>query len=225
VTSSRSSLVLALLASAGCRQLLGLDEGTVANDAPPDDAMIDASPDADLTCKDSDEDGICNADDDWPCGVKPTAAPGSVTFQEQVNGNNREITITSARLSGGTAAGSDRLLVVPAGAAVMLTAMYEIIDCICLQCIDQIEIGLVAGGRQGCLFDDDPSGGSPASCRAPTTGTASRPLTAPTVAGRYDVRFLLGQSNACGMTPQWWGGVPPAQGSTIATICVFTPAP
>ena len=214
-TSSRSSVVLALLASAGCRQILDLDEGTVA---PPVDAAVDSPPDADLSCKDGDEDGICNADDDWPCGAKPTSAPGSVTFQELVNGDRREITITNARLMG-----TERLLVVPPGATVMLSAAYEIIECVCPTCIVQIEFGLVPGGRQGCLYDGNPIGNSPASCRDATTGSVSRSLTAPTLPGRYDVRFFHGENNVCGTTMQWWAGGTPAVGSTIATICVETP--
>lgn len=57
----------ALLLVAGCRQILGIDDPRpLATDAPLEvDGAVDAP------CSDVDSDGICDAVDDWPCGVKP----------------------------------------------------------------------------------------------------------------------------------------------------------
>src|SRR5688500_8558455 len=119
-TSSRSSVLLLLLA--GCKQILGLDEGSVVTDAP---AVQDAVADMADECRDTDGDGLCNVDDPWPCGPEPADLPIMVGWSMTIAGDQATIELTDARLAGA------RKLVVAPGESVELTARYSIVDCLC----------------------------------------------------------------------------------------------
>lgn len=167
-------------------------------DLGPRDLGVDAGPCA--SGPDSDGDGIVDACDDWPCGVRPTI-PATVTAQG--------IQISAADLGGGGNA-----VVVAASSTVALTFSYTIDDVICGGCIDQIEIGLVPGNRLYCAYDSNPPGSG-------ASGASSQSFTAPSTTGRYDLRVNLGQNFGCayGGATGWWGGAPDAS-RTFAVLCV-----
>jgi hypothetical protein len=108
--------------------------------------------------------------------------------------------------------------VVNAGQMFAVAARYSIVDCQCPGCIDQIEIGVHTVGKAACLYNGNPAGGG--NCTTPTTGTASRMVTAPTTPGVYQLRFNRGNDNACQNNGAWWANVPPGAGNTFALICV-----
>jgi len=116
------------------------------------------------------------------------------------------------------------LITVTPNATFTVSAGYSIIDCICPNCIDQIQIGLVPGMRKVCLYDGNPNGGPNNNCMTPTTGTATRTLTAPAMPGVYEVRFRVGQDNDCDGSNNdhlgWWTNVPPDPLHTVARVCV-----
>jgi hypothetical protein len=167
-------------------------------DLGPRDLGVDAGPCA--SGPDSDGDGIVDACDDWPCGVRPTI---SATVAGQ------GIQISAADLGGGGNA-----VVVAASSTVALTFSYTIDDTTCPSCLDQIEIGLVPGNRLYCAYDANPPGSG-------ASGPSSWSVAAPPAPGRYDLRFNLGQNYTCtsGGATGWWGGAPDAS-RTFAALCV-----
>lgn len=225
----RLGLVALLATTTACRALFGFDEVSLAADEPTDAAV-----EIDAPCADEDGDGVCdvadlcagfddNADadndgvpdgcDTWPCGPEPAAPANVVTYDEIQGANHITITLTDTTLD----ATASRLIVDP-GQEVNVTARFSIIDCICPQCVDQIEIGIVPAITKNCLFNGNPALNM--ACTVPTTGMATRKLFAPNQPGRYDVRFMIGQDNTCDTTRSWFGGVEPGPEHTVAVICV-----
>lgn len=184
-------------------------DGSVAVDAP---VMIDAvvTPDA-PPCDDGDDDrdGVCNGDDDWPCGAKPADPAAIVMFVN--NAGATETTITQATLDN-----TGRFAVGMAQKMMMLRFDYAIEDHACTNaCIDQLEIGWVPGGRTACLFD------APVPKRGGASGAAMAQVRAPSAPGVYDLRVNLGQNYSCNHAGAsgWWGTTPGPQ-KTIAKLCV-----
>ena len=131
-------------------------------------------------------------------------------FKQTQSGNDLTIILSNSKLAGMP------LAIAAPGASVALTTMYSIADCICPNCIDQIEVGMAPGVRAGCVYDANPT---MASCMTPTTGMATFPIIAPTTPGAYEIRFNLGQAFACGTTPNWFAQAPSAA-TTVAVLCV-----
>jgi len=177
----------------------------------PDGAVlsIDAPPPA---CADGDGDGVCDAEDAWPCGATaPTQASAVMTGD-----NNLAATISNVSITGGGADGG-RVVVATAGAALsyQLTWSLRDNDVLCSTCQDQIEVGLVAGKRHGCVFDANPPQNQT------QTGTATMAMTAPTTPGVYALRFRLARDFGCNAfgRDDWWIAAPTAD-QTFGVICV-----
>jgi hypothetical protein len=66
--------------------------GHVVHDAPGK-VFMDAPP-----CADDDDDGVCNAMDDWPCGAKPSAPPNHLELTD--NGGHTDFKLTNLALGG-----------------------------------------------------------------------------------------------------------------------------
>ena len=181
----------------------------------PDDSDGDGVCNSADTCaqgpdnKDADSDGIADACDDWPCGVKPAAPSAVVTW---VSGAE------NVTLSGIDISTAGQRAVVAAGAMVSVTAGYNIVDCVCPGCIDQIEIGFHTSGKAACLYNGNPNGNG--NCMTPTTGVATRTITAPATPGVYELRFNRGNDNSCQNNGAWWANVAPGAGNTFALVCV-----
>lgn len=178
------------------------------------DAAIDAATDAaiDAPCPDDDMDGVCNAQDLWQCGPQPPIPGNAVTLDTEQNGNRQTVTLT------GTTLGTGKLRTVAPGATFTVSADYAILECICMGCIDQIQVGLVPGNLKSCIYSDNPP------CAQSDTGNGTVTLTAPNTPGVYDVRFRVGQDFSCngnsGNAVGWWTGQAPGAAATVAKICV-----
>jgi len=170
---------------------------------------VDAMP-ADTACSDADADGICDNVDDWPCGAKPTD-PGTMMTMTGNNGaTNIKLTQVNLKATG-------RYAVATSQQNISIAFSYAITDTSCQgNCVDQIEIGWVAGGRSGCPYDAVVSKQSGAS------GNISTMIRAPTNKGTYDLRSNIGQNFSCTYNGAsgWWGGTTPAATRTIAKLCV-----
>jgi hypothetical protein len=203
---------------AGCGFEHGI-AGTGGGSDPIDDAapvVVDGSPQvstdarpSDGPCGDDDQDGLCNAMDDWPCGVKPQAPGATMTM----SGNNGDtsVAITQVQLDG-----TGRLAVAMASETLQLAFHYDIDDDACPQaCIDQIEIGWEPGARYGCPFDD------PVSPQNGANGNIGITIPAPATPGVYDLRANIGQNRSCTFNGanNWWNATPVAA-RTIAKLCV-----
>ncbi len=208
-------LYVLVLAVAGCSFQHGAaGEAAAVPDAKAIDArmidarMIDAAKPIDA-CPDADGDGVCDAVDTWPCGPQP-AAPGTTVA---MTGNSGA---TNVSLTAIAFAGSGQLVVAAPGATVTYTMHYAITDTACPgDCIDQIEIGFVAGGRYDCPFDGTVSKATG------ETGTINTTIKVPTTAGNYDIRTNIGQNFSCtsGGATGWWNATPGAAW-TVAKLCV-----
>ncbi len=187
----------------------------VANTGDDTQPMIDAaagSIDArslDAPCADDDHDGICNADDTWPCGAEPASPPTTVSMMS--NGTKTDIELTAIKIDGM----AQRVVAAP-GSTLHVVLSYAITDTACAECRDQIEIGFAPGNRTGCVFDagvPNPGG---------ATGTVDdSTMTMPMTAGSYDLRANIGQNFSCtymGAT-NWWAGAPDNT-RTLAKVCV-----
>jgi hypothetical protein len=195
--------------------------------APADAPEVDAPPDTTPACADSDNDGVCNevdacpgsndnADDDgdgiadgcddWPCGEAPDAPSNQVT----VGNGTWGATLSNVNFGGG------KLKVADKNTDVSLAFAFSIHDSSCPgNCIDQIEVGLIAGDRQKCPFDATVQKGQN------ITGNRTTTIRTPNASGTYFVRYSLGQNFSCtsGGANTWWLG-PPGDGTTIAILCV-----
>ena len=232
--------VAVLMVVSGCSFSQGtapqrLDSGTTGTDSAGQ--AIDASTVSDATsCADSDGDTICNAVDKcpgfddrldadgdtipdgcdtWPCGATPVMPSSTVTQDEVAGGSHRITSLTGTKLGGSV------LRVVAPGASVSVTTTYSITDCISPGAIDQIEVGLVTGTREACIYDANPQGNGAGNCGVQTTGSPTMTFTAPTTPGRYDFRFRIGQDYACADHTGWWTNVPPGPATTVAILCVL----
>lgn len=177
---------------------------------PPADARPrDAAPLPPDACSDSDGDGTCDIVDTWPCGTAPNA-PGN-TLAMTANGGATNFALTSIAFDAGSS-----LIVVARGAAIPYHYDWKITDTACGgNCIDQLEIGFVAGRRVGCDVDQAISKGFG------NTGHVDGSVTAPLTAGTYDLRTNIGQNFSCNYNGanNWWGGTPSST-RTIAKLCV-----
>ena len=185
------------------------DGGPIAPDATV--VTTDAAPDGPpTTCQDDDGDSVCNAVDDWPCGVKPAAPPAKVTWSR--NNGETTIQITNVNLDS-----TGALAVATTQENVSLRFDYDITDTACSgNCVDQLEIGWVPGNKIGCPFDAAVSKSNGAD------GTASTTVKAPSNKQVYDLRIELGQNYSCwyqGSTG-WWDNQAPVTSRTIAKLCV-----
>jgi hypothetical protein len=203
-------LVIALVA--GCSFRPGVASGPGGDSGPQGDGtQRDAPADARLVdaCDDSDGDGVCNAVDDWPCGAKPAALATSVVDMP----TGAVLTMDTIDVSG-----QGQMIVAAPGATLKLDVHFTLVDKRCQECIDQLEVGWMqaaTGPRSGCVWDDrvpNPSGVDQT--------VKNFTITAPAVAGAYDLRTNIGQNTACGSGPSWWDGEVPPASSTIALLCV-----
>jgi hypothetical protein len=237
-----------LLALAGCgfqvsggQPIMGDDQPSGDDAAPPDVMTPDGPPDADIDapCADEDSDGVCNEDDvcaegndhddedhdtvpdhcdDWPCGVRPAPVGSPVAWNNAGTYHGQdatERTMLSNTKLGGT---SSNLYVVAPNTQISLVSDYSIYDCICPTCIDQVQVGFATNATYSehpkCLF----SGTLNTNCTVPKTGTTTVSIKAPAQPGVvYDVVFGRAQATSCG--GDWWPGMP-APNSTVAKVCV-----
>lgn len=174
---------------------------------------IDGSEDAVSTsidapaCADTDGDGLCNDVDAWPCGATAPAIAPMVATGTDVWGQIADVSI----------AGGGNTAVVQPGAQLSYTLTWSLRDSdfICTSCQDQIEVGLVPGGRQRCVYDDNPPQNQT------LTGSTTVTMTAPSAPGVYALRFQLARDfscNAFGRTG-WWIGEP-GNDRTFGILCV-----
>jgi len=228
-------VVLIALVMAGC----GFQPGTAVNQAGDDggpviqdaasegptmtsDAkvLMDAAP-----CADDDQDGICNAQDDWPCGIKPTAPPTS--YDLHVGTSGFKLTNISINQMG-------TLAVIGHGQGLRLQMHDDAKETGCGpgRCIDQLEVGWhPSGNRFACIFDQG-VGSSTLSADIDATTDANdsqTPLTVPTTTGLYEIRASIGQRYGCYKATQngpdnpsfgWWLATEPPVSAVIAKVCV-----
>jgi hypothetical protein len=171
------------------------------------DAGVDAKP---PPCGDDDGDGVCNAVDDWPCGAKPPAPQATLSWSRNSGKTTIEIANVSLDNTGAFA-------VATAQEMLSLHFDYVITDTACdSNCIDQLEIGWVPGGKISCPFDDE------VSKQNGEAGSVSTSVRASTNKGVYDLRVELGQNYSCWYNGAsgWWGGQAPSTSRTIAKLCV-----
>jgi len=194
-----------------------MGEGASDDDVTPDGATattdaaggLDAVPqsiDA-PACPDTDGDGLCNAVDPWPCGLAAPAVPPAV-----VTGTDVAATISNVSIAGG-----GNTAVAAPGSQLSYTVTWTLRDSDpwCMSCQDQIEVGIVAGNRQGCVYDDNPPQNQQ------QAGVANVNMTAPSTSGVYSLRFQVARDFGCtafGRTG-WWIGEPSAD-KTFGVICV-----
>jgi hypothetical protein len=185
-----------------------LDDGAIATeDAITSPDALAASIDA-AACPDTDGDGLCNASDPWPCG-----ATAPTISQVVMTGSDVWGAISAVSIAGG-----GNTAVAQPGQALTYTLAWGLRDrdIFCPTCQDQIEVGLVAGGRHTCVYDGRPPNDQL------TTGVAAVNMTAPTTAGVYQLRFQIARDlfgcNAFGRTG-WWIGEPGAD-KTFGVLCV-----
>jgi hypothetical protein len=171
-----------------------------------DDSDGDTVCDSDDRCEgddriDGDGDSIADACDDWPCGTEPSVPESA---------SRDGATIDDVSIDG-----SGRTAVVDRGTMTISVAMdYEIIDCGCATCRDQIEVGWSPGSRVACIYDAVPGCSS-------DDGRATRSFPVPDAPGRYDLRFKRAQDWNCNFEGRtdWWLG-PPDPATTIGVLCV-----
>lgn len=188
--------------------------------SPPDTSPPDTGP-PDTGCPDGDSDGVCDSmdvcpgsddaldedGDGTPDGCDPCAIDGPLATPIPATVTNTDITISGVSLGGG-----GNVAVVNGGDSLSVSLRYEIVDCGCSGCIDQIEIGLVPDmSFQYCAYSAVPGCGG-------DTGSDTGTLVVPPTPGIYYVRFGRGQNFGCTHT-NWWQGSPPA-GRTIGALCV-----
>jgi len=159
-------------------------------------------------CPDADADGVCDAVDDWPCGVKPND-PGS--FQSHLTGQGL-FEVNQVKLQGQ----DTRLVVVTTNQGFALGLDYAI-HIVCLAgttCHADLEDGTDKSGKKGCIFDGNVTGDG--FSVGTGTGTYNTTMSFPT-ANRYELRLMPAKTGSCG--PNWVGAAP-GSGETIAYVCV-----
>jgi hypothetical protein len=177
---------------------------------------------------DEDGDGVPDACDDWPCGATPASPPASAmwTNSHPTTNATEYVTVSEVALTGLVQIGPGALYVATPGQRATFRAHYEIMDCVCPGCRDQIEIGLVPGGKQGCIYNGNPVGDNLNTCDdQPTSGMGSVNLMMPTTPGLYPVRFRRGNNDECSANANWWDNVVPGPGETVALVCVAGSGP
>jgi hypothetical protein len=162
-----------------------IDGATATTDAS--NAGIDALPSS------------IDANSAWPCGGAPPAIPATVTTGTDVAGAISLVSI----------AGGGNTFVAQPGQQLNYTLAWSLVDAdfFCPTCQDQVEVGLVAGGRHGCVYDANPPNDQP------QTGVANVNMTAPMTSGIYSLRFQIARDmfgcNGFGRTG-WWISEPSA---------------
>jgi hypothetical protein len=179
------------------------------------DAAIDAGSNKPIdACIDSDHDGVCDSVE-WPCSpTLPLPVQNQITMT--LHQNATTFIIDSARVNSATR------LVATHGDAAQISLHYDITDTSCPgDCVDQIEIGWVAGTRSGCVFDQSVTKGASVAGNL----TSDTVVTFPATPGAYDLRLNIGQNFGCGSggpgvdANGWWNTDPP-DSHTIARVCV-----
>lgn len=158
-------------------------------------------------CVDVDGNGVCDTAQ-WPCGDLPSQPDATVTMY--ANGTQTHFTLSQIAI------GTNQLWVGTLGSQLAVKLHYDVTDTACSQaCVDQLEIGWVAGDRTGCLFDQTVDQGDGLS------GSANTTMTLPTTPGAYDIRTNIGQNRSCTYNGAhtWWNGQPDDT-RTIARVCV-----
>ncbi len=209
--------------------------------ALPDDGALDGAPDADpCSGPDTDGDGVadacdpcpqdnpddtdgdsvcdtadlCPGEDDaqdtdgdgTPDGCDTCSLDGPLSPPITLPATYEGITISAASING-----AGNVAVVSASSIFAITMEFEIVDCVCPTCIDQIQVGFVPGtGAEHCIFDDV------ATCSG-ASGIDNSSMWAPGTPGEYEIRFGKGQDWNCGT--DWWDVEPPPE-TTVAVICV-----
>lgn len=156
---------------------------------------------------DGDQDGIADGCDTWPCGEEPALPNAAVTVGDATWG----ATLSNVNFGGG------RLKVATKDVDVALSFDFDIHDKSCPgNCIDQIEVGIIAGERQKCPFDQAVSKQNGAN------GSRATTLRTPNASGLYTVRYGLGQNFGCfsGGATDWWQQPEPPASHTIAILCI-----
>jgi hypothetical protein len=169
---------------------------TVADAAVPPDA-----------CVDLDQNGVCDTTQ-WPCGALPMQP--AATIDMYTNGTQTHFALSQIVV------GTNQLWVGAPGSQLTVKLTYAVTDTACAQaCVDQLEIGWVAGDRTGCLFDQtvSPDNG--------LDGNANTTMTLPMTPGAYDIRTNIGQNRGCTYNGAhtWWLSQPDDT-RTIARVCV-----
>ena len=121
-----------------------------------------------------------------------------------------EVTITNVSINGGS-----NVAFLSTNESFSLNISYNIMDCDCEGCRDQIEIGFVPGeSHLYCAYDGVPG------CSSPVQGNHNTTIAAPSDPGVYDIRFGRRQDYGCFHShTNWWNGTPP-ESRTIGMICV-----
>jgi hypothetical protein len=155
-------------------------------------------------CDDVDQDGVCDAVDDWPCGAtKPEALTNRVRDGELGRGWGADNVVI----------GDGRRVVVDAGAEYHAVFDWGIFI-YCggpSSCKAQLEVGYGAT-QTGCLYDDDVSSSQI------KDGHIDGMLRAPATPGTYQLRINAGRRSSCGTNA--WYGREPGDNSTLAIVCV-----
>lgn len=213
-------VVGALGLAAGCsfeRAGLPVEQGDDDDDTPLADARVeptvDARPmmiDAAIPCTDDDADGICNGDDDWPCGVKPQIALPASTADGDLGAS-----VLALLLDGGS-----NVMTHGPGGDVILTTSTRLRDSndSCMQCSDQVELGFAGEARVHC-FDY----GNVPQDTDQFRNTLGVQIPVPTTPGRHDLTFQIAQANNCNSEggdrrDGWYQRVPTTP--IIGAICV-----
>jgi hypothetical protein len=172
-----------------------------------------ASPDGSSVTTDASNVGVdalpssIDANSAWPCGAAPPVVPATV-----MSGTDVAAVISNVSIAGG---GNTK--VAQPGQQLNYTLSWSLLDTdfFCMGCQDQIEVGLVAGGRQGCVYDANPPQNQLQS------GVANVNMTAPTTSGVYSLRFQIARDFSCDAfgRDSWWIGEPAAD-KTFGVLCV-----
>lgn len=192
-----------------------------ANGSALDAADLDGMPHADAkvfldapSCPDDDHDGVCNAQDDWPCGAKPTAPP----TLELANGSSQDFKFQNLKFRTVATA----LVVTNRQQATRVQFNWMATDTGCTaNCIDQLEVGFhlqgsaTVGKRVGCLIDQaiSKSNGS-----SGTVDDASTVVT-PNATGVFELRAGIAQNFSCNLTTDYYAGEP----ATVMALFCITP--
>jgi hypothetical protein len=198
---------------------LGDDATGAALDAAADPDGALAHPDAKVfsdapPCADDDHDGVCNEQDDWPCGAKPTAPP----ILELANGSSQDFKFQNLKFK--TVATT--LVVASRQQATRVQFAWMATDTGCgANCIDQLEVGFhvrgssTVGKRLGCLIDQ------PISKMGGSTGTVddSTTVVTPNATGVFELRAGIAQDFSCNLTTDYYAGEP----ATVMALFCITP--
>ena len=179
--------------SAGDDDQVSTDGATATTDAS--NVNVDALPSS------------IDANPAWPCGAAAPVVPAVVMTGTDVAG-----AISNVSIAGG---GNTR--VAQPGQQLNVALSWSLLDAdfFCMGCQDQIEVGLVPGGRNGCIYDANPPQNQLQS------GVANVNITAPSTSGVYALRFQIARDFSCDAFGRdgWWIGEPAAD-KTFGVICV-----